>query len=289
MRWRGRTRGCSRSGSRVGLQGAERQRRPRHVRGEFVGVFDADHHPEPGAFQRAWRWLASTGTDVVQGHCSSATDAHVSRDADSWRWSSRLSTPSATRAGRAPRVRHLRRLERLLAHRAARPDPYARVHAARRTSTPRCGWSAGGTIASIRGSSPTELAPTGRRPLDQRCAGLRAGSRSRFGIFAQCSGVRAPRSAAGSAPSTCSPGVRCTPGACSKMFPLLAFWLLRGDPATNWLVPVFVAHRRCSPSARARPRRSSRGSSQIRRSGAIPDGSWSFSSRRFSSTPRSRT
>jgi cellulose synthase/poly-beta-1,6-N-acetylglucosamine synthase-like glycosyltransferase len=39
-----------------------------HVEGEFVGVFDADHHPDPGSFQRAWRWL-SNGYDVVQGHC----------------------------------------------------------------------------------------------------------------------------------------------------------------------------------------------------------------------------
>ena len=39
-----------------------------HVRGEFVGVFDADHHPERGSFSRAWRWLAD-GHDVVQGHC----------------------------------------------------------------------------------------------------------------------------------------------------------------------------------------------------------------------------
>jgi DNA-binding response OmpR family regulator/cellulose synthase/poly-beta-1,6-N-acetylglucosamine synthase-like glycosyltransferase len=36
--------------------------------GEFVGVFDADHHPEPDSFTRAWRWL-SNGYDVVQGHC----------------------------------------------------------------------------------------------------------------------------------------------------------------------------------------------------------------------------
>ncbi len=36
--------------------------------GEFVGIFDADHHPMPGAFDRAWQWLAS-GADVVQGHC----------------------------------------------------------------------------------------------------------------------------------------------------------------------------------------------------------------------------
>ncbi|HMA35222.1 MAG TPA: response regulator [Chloroflexia bacterium] len=38
------------------------------VSGEFVGVFDADHHPMPGSYKRAWRWL-SHGYDVVQGHC----------------------------------------------------------------------------------------------------------------------------------------------------------------------------------------------------------------------------
>lgn len=36
--------------------------------GEFIGIFDADHHPDPQCFRRAWRWLAS-GYDVVQGHC----------------------------------------------------------------------------------------------------------------------------------------------------------------------------------------------------------------------------
>jgi GGDEF domain-containing protein len=38
------------------------------VRGEFVGIFDADHHPAPLAFRHAWDWL-SNGYDVVQGHC----------------------------------------------------------------------------------------------------------------------------------------------------------------------------------------------------------------------------
>ncbi|MFI0787193.1 glycosyltransferase [Streptomyces lydicus] len=38
------------------------------VRGEFVGIFDADHHPAPHAFEHAWHWL-SHGHDVVQGHC----------------------------------------------------------------------------------------------------------------------------------------------------------------------------------------------------------------------------
>jgi cellulose synthase/poly-beta-1,6-N-acetylglucosamine synthase-like glycosyltransferase len=39
-----------------------------HVTGEFVGIFDADHHPAPGSFLRAWQWL-SNGHDIVQGHC----------------------------------------------------------------------------------------------------------------------------------------------------------------------------------------------------------------------------
>lgn len=38
------------------------------VTGEFVGIFDADHHPMAGAFERVWQWMAS-GVDVVQGHC----------------------------------------------------------------------------------------------------------------------------------------------------------------------------------------------------------------------------
>lgn len=39
-----------------------------HANGEFVGIFDADHHPAQGSFLRAWRWL-SNGHDIVQGHC----------------------------------------------------------------------------------------------------------------------------------------------------------------------------------------------------------------------------
>ncbi|MGL5858389.1 MAG: glycosyltransferase family 2 protein [Angustibacter sp.] len=38
------------------------------IRGDIVGVFDADHHPAPGSFERARRWLDG-GYDVVQGHC----------------------------------------------------------------------------------------------------------------------------------------------------------------------------------------------------------------------------
>ena len=39
--------------------------------GEVIGIFDADHHPMQGAFERAWQWLGDPEkpADVVQGHC----------------------------------------------------------------------------------------------------------------------------------------------------------------------------------------------------------------------------
>jgi CheY-like chemotaxis protein/cellulose synthase/poly-beta-1,6-N-acetylglucosamine synthase-like glycosyltransferase len=51
------------------------------VTGEFVGIFDADHHPQTDSFTRAWRWL-SRDCEIVQGHC-------LVRNGDS-SWVSRL-------------------------------------------------------------------------------------------------------------------------------------------------------------------------------------------------------
>ncbi len=51
----------------------------RHARGEFVGLYDADHQPQSDSFLRAWRWL-SNGYDVVQGHCV-IRNGHVSKAA----------------------------------------------------------------------------------------------------------------------------------------------------------------------------------------------------------------
>lgn len=45
------------------------------VRGRFVGIFDADHHPHPDSLQRAWRWL-SNGWDIVQGRCAIRNGTH---------------------------------------------------------------------------------------------------------------------------------------------------------------------------------------------------------------------
>jgi cellulose synthase/poly-beta-1,6-N-acetylglucosamine synthase-like glycosyltransferase len=41
----------------------------RSVTGEIVGVFDADHRPDPDAFRRAARWIGA-GWDGVQGRCT---------------------------------------------------------------------------------------------------------------------------------------------------------------------------------------------------------------------------
>ena len=50
------------------------------VKGRFVGIFDADHHPHADSLERAWRWL-SNGWDIVQGRCAirNGTDTWVAR------------------------------------------------------------------------------------------------------------------------------------------------------------------------------------------------------------------
>ena len=50
------------------------------AKGEIIGIFDADHHPAPDAFTRAWRWIAN-GYDLVQGHCQirNGGDSRLSR------------------------------------------------------------------------------------------------------------------------------------------------------------------------------------------------------------------
>jgi cellulose synthase/poly-beta-1,6-N-acetylglucosamine synthase-like glycosyltransferase len=46
--------------------------------GEIIAIFDADHHPSPGSYERAWRWIAD-GVDVVQGRCAVRRDPSASR------------------------------------------------------------------------------------------------------------------------------------------------------------------------------------------------------------------
>lgn len=39
------------------------------VRGEVLGIFDADHHPAPDSFNRAVGWIIDGEADIVQGRC----------------------------------------------------------------------------------------------------------------------------------------------------------------------------------------------------------------------------
>ncbi len=101
------------------------------VQGEFVGVFDADHQPDPDSFTRAWHWL-SNGYEVVQGHCliRNGDSTRVARTiAIEFEGIYAVSHPGRTRLHQ---FRHLRRQQRLLEDRTAAHDANARLHAHRR-------------------------------------------------------------------------------------------------------------------------------------------------------------
>ena len=135
------------------------------VRGEMVGIFDADHHPAPDAFRHAWHWLSArlrrrpgplrdpqrrqllglqAGGRGVRGHL-------------------RRQPP---RPDPALHVRRLRRLQRLLAHRSARPHPDARLdaHRGHRLHRARAPTRAR-KIATDRTLISRELAPTTLKAL----------------------------------------------------------------------------------------------------------------------------
>ncbi len=210
------------------------------VTGEFVGVFDADHHPAQGSFKRAWRWIAS-GVDVVQGHC-------------------------VVRNGRAGYLQRLVASEFEAIYAVAHPGR-ARVHGfgifggsngywrtplLRRTrmrgfmltedidSSMRV-IATGGRIVSDPGLVSTELAPADWRGLwGQRLRWAQGWSqvslrhlitmlgndrltrRQRFGLL-YLLGWR-----------------EVYPWISLQAFPILAYWFVRGSPPIDWFVPIFV-------------------------------------------------
>lgn len=211
------------------------------VEGEIVGVFDADHHPSPGAFRRASRWLAN-GADVVQGHCvvRNGGDSFITRlVATEFEAIYAVSHPGRARLHqfgifggsngywRADLLRRKRMRGFMLTEDI---DSSMRVV------------ESGGRIVSDPGLISTELAPGTVNALwNQRVrwaqgwsqVSLRhlrpmlrrpgASLRSRIGAFY----LLAWR--------------EMYPWVSLQMFPLLAFWLLRGDPPVDWFVPIFVA------------------------------------------------
>ena len=211
------------------------------VRGEIVGVFDADHHPDPGAFRRASRWLAN-GADVVQGHCvvrNGETSLVTRLVATEFEAIYAVSHPGRARLHgfgifggtngywRAEVLKRKRMRGFMLTE-----DIDSSMRVVER----------GGTIVSDPGLISEELAPVTAKALwNQRMRWAQGWSqvswrhlrpmlkrpgaslRSRVGAFY----LLAWR--------------EIYPWVSLQMFPLLAFWLLRGDPTIDWFVPIFVA------------------------------------------------
>jgi cellulose synthase/poly-beta-1,6-N-acetylglucosamine synthase-like glycosyltransferase/DNA-binding response OmpR family regulator len=209
------------------------------VRGEFVGMFDADHHPRPGSFHRAWRWLAA-GVDVVQGHC-------VVRNGDQ-NWLTRLvaaefeviyavSHPGRARLHdfgifggsngywRSELLEHTRMRGFMLTEDI---DSSLRVVAE------------GGRIVSDPGLISTELAPDTARALwNQRLRWAQG--------WSQVSMRHLPRMVRRSLSLRQRLGAahllgwrEMYPWLSQQVAPLFAYWLLRGNPPINWFIPVFV-------------------------------------------------
>ena len=210
------------------------------VTGEFVGLFDADHHPAPGSFRRAWRWLAS-GADVVQGHC-------VVRNGEQ-SWVSRLVAAefeaiyAVSHPGRA-------RLHGFGIFGGS--NGYWRREALERTrlrsfmltedidSSLRV-LRGGGRIVSDPGLISTELAPDTPRALwNQRMRWAQGWSQV---------AMQHLRAALRSRELTVRQKLGCVqllgwrelyPWLSLQTLTILAFWAVRGTPPVEWFVPVFV-------------------------------------------------
>lgn len=209
------------------------------VRGEFVGLFDADHHPEPGSFHRAWRWIAS-GAGIVQGHC-------VIRNGDT-NFVTRLVAAEfeAIYAVSHPGRAHLHGFGIF-----GGSNGYWRSSLLHRTrlrgsmltedidSSMRV-VQAGETIISDPGLISTELAPDTIESLwNQR---LRwAQGWSQVSLRHLVTMLRAPSTTRRRLGLLYLLGWReIYPWVSLQMVPLLVFWWIRGEPPMNWFVPIFV-------------------------------------------------
>jgi len=210
------------------------------VRGEFVGLFDADHHPEPGSFRRAWRWLARDA-DVVQGHC-------VVRNGDR----NLLTRLVAVEFEVIYAVSHPGRARMHGFGIFGGSNGYWRTDLLERTrmrgfmltedidSSLRVVQD-GARIVSDPGLISTELAPETPKALwNQRMRWSQGWSQVSLRHLARA--VRRPLGARRRLGVAHLLGWReLYPWISLQTAPLLACWLLRGEPAVRWFVPVFVA------------------------------------------------
>ncbi len=212
-----------------------------HVRGEIVGLFDADHHPEPGAFRRAWQWL-SNGADVVQGHCVVRNGGHnvVTRlVAAEFEAIYAVAHPGRARVHsfgifggsngywRTELLRSVRMRGFMLTEDI---DSSMRVV------------EGGGRIVSDPGLISTELAPERFGALwNQRMRWAQGWSQVSFRH------VRPMWRRAGAGWQGRFGAIHLLawreiyPWISLQMFPILAVWFLRDEPTLDWFVPIFLA------------------------------------------------
>jgi GGDEF domain-containing protein len=210
------------------------------VTGEFVGIFDADHHPAPGSFLRAWRWLASDA-DVVQGHCvvRNGEDSPVSRlVAAEFEAIYAVSHPGRARLhgfgifGGSNGYWRREALERTrLRSFMLTEDIDSSLRVLR----------GGGRIVSDPGLISTELAPDTPRALwNQRMRWAQGWSQV---------AMQHLRAALRSPSLTVRQKLGCLhllgwrelyPWISLQTLTILAFWAARGQPPVKWFVPVFV-------------------------------------------------
>jgi cellulose synthase/poly-beta-1,6-N-acetylglucosamine synthase-like glycosyltransferase/GGDEF domain-containing protein len=210
------------------------------VTGEFVGIFDADHHPAPGSFLRAWRWLAS-GVDVVQGHCV------VRNGGDSW-----VTRLVAAEFEAIYAVSHPGRARLHGFGIFGGSNGYWRREVLERTrlrsfmltedidSSLRV-LRGGGRIVSDPGLISSELAPDTPRALwNQRMRWAQGWSQV---------AMQHLRAALASRRLTVRQKLGCLqllgwrelyPWLSLQTLTILAFWAVRGNPPVDWFVPVFV-------------------------------------------------
>ena len=211
-----------------------------HVRGHFVGLFDADHHPAPGSFQRAWQWI-DDGAGVVQGHC-------VIRNGE-------LNAVTRTVAVEFESIYAVSHPGRARVHGFGifgGSNGYWRTSLLHRTrmrgsmltedidSSMRVVES-GETIISDPDLVSTELAPETWGALwNQRLRWAQGWSQVSIRHLVKM--MRAAPTLRQRAGVFYLLGWReIYPWISLQMFPLLAYWWLRGESHTDWFVPIFVA------------------------------------------------
>jgi len=208
--------------------------------GDFIGVFDADHQPDADSYHRAWRWL-SNGYDVVQGHC-------LVRNPEETFLAKMVAVEFETIYAVAHPGRWIRdgfgifggsngywRTEALHMTRMRGSMLTEDIDASMRVL------EAGGHIASDPGLISRELATTTAKQIwNQRLRWAQGWTQVSLRHFWRM--LRLPhfkfRQKFGVVMLLLQREIY--PWISGQIFPLLAFWWVRGD-AVDWFVPVFVA------------------------------------------------